>query len=101
MFPDQSVLSFLLEVMDQKQQKSRQTATQKFMHSLYELETVLQSEEDQNAAASERRQGGNRPATPAAETCSDRHDSNFNRLLDDAVQDIEQFMAEPPRQPDS
>jgi hypothetical protein len=80
--------------MDHKQQENRRKANQKFMHSLDELETVLQSEERQEGppqppSAAQTAQ----PKSPAKRTVNDG--ASFGELMDEALQDIEQFMSEP------
>jgi hypothetical protein len=81
--------------MDHKQQENRRKATQKFIHSLDELETVLRAEKGEEDTS--------KSVSPPQASPSDSPDSyqtetdsaDFRQLLDDAVQDIEQFMSEP------
>lgn len=71
------------------------------MHSLDELESVLQSEASSSTASPST--NGRHPQVSATNESSsepDRDPAIFNHLLDDAVQDIEQFMAEPTAPPE-
>ena len=81
--------------MDHKQQENRRKANQKFMHSLDELETVLQSEERQEAPPQQPPSAAQnaQPQPPAKRTVND--DASFGELMDEALQDIEQFMSGP------
>jgi hypothetical protein len=81
--------------MDPKEQGNRRKASQKFIHALDELETVLrsgESQEDDPPAPPAVTQGA-QPTSQAADK-TDPDDISFSQLLDDAVRDIEQFMSD-------
>jgi len=82
--------------MNHQPQDSRRRAERKFVNALDELETVLKSAPSDSAA--------NHPSDRAATSHQDQPQpptspkaageaNDFGQLLDDAVQDIEQFMA--------
>lgn len=81
--------------MNHQPQESRRKAAQKFMNSLAELETVLQSEnawEEPDEAVAPRAQSAKKGASVAPSV----HRTDLSQLMEEALQDIEQFMAEPP-----
>lgn len=79
--------------MDDKQQENRLRATRKFMRALNELEMVLQSEsslsEQSKSSTTAIDQNGLENQDSSLSLASGE---NLGALLDDAVQDIEQFM---------
>ncbi len=74
--------------MDKKSSKSRQAAAQEFMSALHDLEIVLQSEGDVDSAIA--------PPVPSLPSDSPSVVPPVEQLLDEAVKDIENFMAEHP-----
>lgn len=82
--------------MDKKQQENRRNAARKFMHALDDLETVfkppMHSEEKLNLDVS--------ALESSQRSTTSQNDDSFDRLLNDAVQDIEQFMSAPPEEAD-
>lgn len=89
--------------MNHQPQDSRRRAARNFVNALDELETVLQSDkseptETSHPSSARHRKSKQLPPEKRRETAG--HDADFGQLLDDAVQDIEQFMAaedEPPQ----
>ena len=83
-------------IMDKNQQDSRRSATREFISSLDALKEVLSSDADEAEHTSLN------PAdlgTPMQKPSPDlRPDSDLETLLDDALQDIERFMSEHPKE---
>ena len=83
-------------IMDKNQQDSRRSATREFISSLDALKEVLSSDADEAEHTSL-----NPPdlGTPMQKPSPDlRPDSDLETLLDDALQDIERFMSEHPKE---
>ncbi|MDB9525029.1 hypothetical protein PN498_03435 [Oscillatoria sp. CS-180] len=81
--------------MNNKQQASREIAARKFMHSLEELETVFQS--DSTTSKPSAAIDIDPPQVDPDKTAQFPHAENsesLGALLDEAVQDIDQFMAQ-------
>jgi len=81
--------------MDHKQQENRRKATQKFIHSLDELETVLRSEKGEEDTSKLISPPQTSPSDAPDSHQTEAESADFGQLLDAAVQDIEQFMSEP------
>lgn len=82
--------------MNNGQQEDRVIATRQFMHSLNELEVVLQAEPDVF-------ENGEKTDPSSQEELTDHsphplREEAFGDMLDEAVQDIEQFMSNAPRE---
>lgn len=80
--------------MDEKQREDRRSANRKFMNSLHELESVLQS--DERGAAFSNSISMNSSDDPISQAPFLSEDVGLEALLDEAAQDIERFMSECP-----
>lgn len=81
--------------MNNDQQEDRAIATRQFMNSLNELERVLQAEStiSENSAQIDSPASKARAVRPSHPLGLD----DLGAMLDDAVEDIEQFMAKAPK----
>lgn len=88
--------------MNHQPQDNRRRAERKFAHALDELETVLQSEpsETTEPPPDSPPPPQRRPARPQHPEQGLDETADLGALLDDAVQDIEQFMAAKQPAPD-
>ncbi|NEQ44416.1 MAG: hypothetical protein F6K00_13005 [Leptolyngbya sp. SIOISBB] len=80
--------------MNHEPQNSRHQAARNFVNALDELESVLKSEQPESDP--EPLPDAVHPSTPPQSperSADDLKEADFGQLLDDAVQDIEQFMA--------
>ena len=82
--------------MNYKPPEKRRHATQKFIHALEELETVLKPKEPAKAPTQEMPSGiPPAPKQARSEPIASQSDesADISQLLDEAVQDIDQFIA--------
>lgn len=77
--------------MDKKQQVNRRSATHQFISSLDELRVVLESDDSGDGDSPQPECGPGLPILPEPRLTGEK---DLEALLDDAVQDIEQFMAD-------
>lgn len=80
--------------MNDQSQESRRHAARKFVNALDELETVLKANDDRSASEDASSDLSTAELGQAADAApADDATSSLEQMLDDAVQDIEQFMA--------
>lgn len=80
--------------MNHEPQNSRRQANQNFVNALDELESVLKSEQSPPDEAPLAETGQHSAHPPSSKGAADlAEEPDLSQLLDDAVQDIEQFMA--------
>ncbi|RZM77196.1 hypothetical protein [Leptolyngbya iicbica] len=78
--------------MNHQPQNRRHQAARKFVTALDELETVLNSKSRESGAHEATK--GDQPSAPSESEMAAHNTEDFDQLLDEAVQDIEHFMAE-------